>query len=269
MAGTDRAFSGSIPELYDRYLVPLLFEPYAVDLAGHVANLPLERLLELAAGTGVVTRELARSLPAAVEIVATDLSQAMLDVAATRPIAHPVTWRQADAAVLPFEDGAFDTVVCQFGVMFFPDKISAYREARRVLKPGGAFVFSVWDRIEENEIAQIVHETVAALFPDDPPGFLARIPYGYHDTAAIEEQLRQAGFAQVSVETVEQRSRAASPRDPAVGLCHGSPLQSEIEARGPGQIDQTTNAAASALAARFGRGSIDAGMRAHLVTAIR
>jgi len=269
MRDADVAFAGSIPALYERYLGPLLFAPYALDLAGRVADLQEGRLLEIAAGTGIVTRALARSLPEAVEIVATDLNQAMLDFAVTQPVARHLVWQQADALHLPFEGQSFDAVVCQFGVMFFPDKPAGYAEARRVLKPGGRFVFNVWDRIEENEFARVVTEAVAALFPDDPPAFLARTPHGHGDTELIREDIRQAGFSDLAIETVERRSRAPSPRDPAIGFCQGSPLRSEIEARAPDRLDDVTEAAARALAARFGEGAIDGKMQAHVMTAIR
>lgn len=269
MRKADATFTGSIPALYERHLGAWLFEPYARDLAGRLAGLEQGRVLETAAGTGIVTRALARSLPEAVEIVATDLNQAMLDFAATQPVARDVTWRQADALRLPFEDRAFDAVVCQFGVMFFPDKRAGYGEAHRVLKPGGRFVFNVWDRIEENEFASVVTEAVAALFPADPPGFLARTPHGFHHADAIREELHKVGFSNITVETVERRSRAPSPRDPAVGFCQGTPLRSEIEARDASRLEEATAAAVSALAARFGQGAIDGKMQAHVITAVR
>src|SRR5438105_936996 len=174
----DSIFAGSIPEIYDRYLGPALFDPYAEDLARRLADLSSGALLETAAGTGRVTRALARVLPDAGSIVATDLNQAMLDFAAAQPGAARISWQQADAAALPFEDARFDAVVCQFGVMFFPDKPGGYREAARVLKPGGRFLFNIWDRIEANIFAQVTTEALIAIFPDDPPLFLARTPYG-------------------------------------------------------------------------------------------
>ncbi|MGB8856690.1 MAG: class I SAM-dependent methyltransferase, partial [Burkholderiales bacterium] len=150
---TDKVFAGSVPKLYEYYMVPLIFEPYALDLAGRLAMRRVARVLEIAAGTGVVTRRLASALPENVAIIATDLNQAMLDLAAQIGTQRPVEWRQADAMQLPFEDAAFDAVVCQFGAMFFPEKSKAYSEARRVLRPDGVFLFNVWDRIEENEFA--------------------------------------------------------------------------------------------------------------------
>ena len=183
MQENDRLFAGSIPELYDRYLVPLIFEPYARDLAPGSPPSQPARVLETAAGTGVATRALARALPASVTIVATDLNQPMLDyrrLAHRRGQRHLAAGRCDDSS--PSATAAFDAVACQFGAMFFPDKVAAYREARRVLQPGGRFLFNVWDRIEDNELAEIVTEAVASLFPEDPPLFLARTPHGYHDT---------------------------------------------------------------------------------------
>ncbi len=269
MTQSDSAFAGSIPALYDRYLGPLIFEPYAADLAARLADLREGPLLEIAAGTGIVTRALARRLAAGIAIVASDLNQAMLDFAASQGSARPVTWQQADAQALPFADATFAAVACQFGVMFFPDKVAAFAQARRVLKPGGRLVFSVWGRLEDNEIPLAIHEAVAALFPGDPPGFLARAPYGHHDVAVITEQLRRAGFTDIAVETVALRSRAPAPRDPAIGFCQGSPLRNEIEARGATAVAAATDAAEAAVAARFGRGPIEAGIKAHLVTAHR
>src|SRR5215470_8082519 len=269
MKDTDKLFVGSMPALYDRHLGPFIFEPYAQDMAERVARFGPRRLLETAAGTGIVTRALARALPESTAITATDLNQAMVDYAAAQTDARNVTWRQADALALPFPDGSFDAVVCQFGVMFFPDKRAGFREALRVLNPGGRFLFSVWDRIEENEISRVVTDAVAALFPADPPQFLARTPHGYHDVAVIREQLRDAGFARVEIETVAKRGRAPSARDPAIGFCQGSPLRSEIEARDPGRLAEATDAAAAAIAARFGAGPIEGKIQALVITAQR
>lgn len=267
MAQTDLVFSGSIPALYDRYLGPLIFAPYAADLAERVAAAGAGRVLETAAGTGIVTRALARMLPPSAAIVATDLNQRMLDHAAAQSGDARITWQRADALALPFPDGSFDAVVCQFGAMFFPDKVAAYREARRVLRPGGRFLFNMWDHITENEFADVVTQAVAALFPADPPSFLARTPHGHHDTAAIRAGLAAAGFAAVAIETIAARSRAASYRDPAIGYCQGTPLRNEIEARDPARLGEATEAAASALGARFGFGAVDGKIQAHVITA--
>jgi len=267
---TDKTFAGSIPKFYEEYLVPLIFEPYAGDLASRLASRQstrkLSRVLEIAAGTGVVTRHLASKLPADVSIVATDLNQPMLDTAADMGTSRPVEWRPADAMQLPFEGGEFDAVVCQFGVMFFPDKAKAFSEARRVLRPGGVLLFNVWDRIEENEFADAVTTALESLFPDDPPRFLARTPHGYHDVAAVTRDLRGGGFASPpQLATVAARSKAASPRIPALAYCQGTPLRSEIEARDKTRLDEATDVAAAAVARRFGSGAVDSKIQAHVV----
>jgi ubiquinone/menaquinone biosynthesis C-methylase UbiE len=269
MAQSDTIFTGSIPALYNRYLGPLLFEPYAADLARRVASRAPERILETAAGTGILTRALAGVLPGTAEIVATDLNQPMLDFAGAQPGIERVRWQRVDATALPFPEQSFDAVTCQFGVMFFPDKMAAYREALRVLRPDGRFVFSVWDRIEENEFADVVTDAVAALFPDDPPNFLARTPHGYHDVEKIRAEIAASGFARVDINIVTHRSRAASPRDPAIGYCQGTPLRNEIEARDPSRLAEATDEAAAALASRFGPGPIDGKIQALVITASR
>jgi len=264
---SDTRFAGSIPAIYDEYLVPLLFEPYAKDLAARFGDLHSGELLEIAAGTGAVTLELAKALPASVRIVATDLNEAMLRVAATRVSRPALTWQQADAQQLPFAAAAFDAVVCQFGVMFLPDKQAGYREVLRVLRPSGRFVFNVWDRLEQNEVSRIVTDAVAGLFPDDPPRFFERTPFGYFDHATIRGQLEAAGFQRVAIETVERVTRAVSAEHVAVGLCTGTPLRSEIEARNPAGLDAAAAAATRALIASFGAGAFDNRMSAHVVTA--
>ncbi|MGF6597427.1 SAM-dependent methyltransferase [Paraburkholderia sp. GAS448] len=263
----DNVFAGSIPDLYDTYLVPLIFEPYAVDLASRVASRRPRKVLEVAAGTGVVTRELAKALPNSTVIVATDLNQPMLDRAQAVGAFRPVEWRQADAMQLPFADGEFDVVVCQFGVMFFPDKPGAFAEARRVLASGGTFVFDVWDRIEENEFAHVVTSALARLFPSSPPTFLARTPHGYHERQVIEQDLRLGGFrAEPAFQTVASRSRAASARIPAIAYCQGTPLRNEIEARGRNELSRAIDVCTAATAGKFGPGPVDGKIQAHIVT---
>ncbi len=265
---SDKVFAGSIPKLYDTYLVPLIFEPYAVDLVNRLASgRPLSRVLEIAAGTGVVTRNLASVLPESVSIVATDLNQPMLDLASAIGTKRPVEWRQADAQRLPFGDGTFDAVVCQFGVMFFPEKSTAFSEARRVLRTGGVYIFNVWDRIKENEFADTVTTALESLFPEDPPRFMARTPHGYCDRPTIERDLANGGFiASPQISTVTARSRAASSRIPAMAYCQGTPLRNEIEARDATRLGEATDLAEEAIGKRFGRGAVDGKIQAHIVT---
>jgi len=269
MLETDKLFAGSVPENYDRYMVPLIFEPYALDIARRAASLSPRSVLEVAAGTGVVTRALSPGLSPGASYTVTDLNQPMLDYAASRQ-GHDrmIKWLQADALALPFDNAAFDLVCCQFGAMFFPNRTVAYREARRVLKPGGHFLFNVWDRIEENVFANEVTSALAEVFPDDPPRFLARTPHGYHDTALIRRELDDAGFSQVIIETRAEESRASSPRIPAVAYCQGTPLRNEIVARDAGKLEVATDHAASAIADRHGTGSVAAKIQAHVVMAV-
>jgi ubiquinone/menaquinone biosynthesis C-methylase UbiE len=265
----DKVFTGAIAQFYETYLVPLIFQPYADDLATRVAQARPMRVLELAAGTGVVTRALDAALPAGATIVATDLNPAMLAEAAARGTRRTVEWRPADAMTLPFEDASFDAVVCQFGVMFFPDRPHAYAEARRVLRAGGLFAFSAWDRIEYNEFADEVTRAVGTLFPADPPRFLARTPHGYHDRDAIARDVAAGGFARPQIDTVGARSRADSARVPAVAYCQGTPLRGEIEARDAARLGEATDAGTAAIAARFGPGPVDGRIQAHVVTVTR
>jgi SAM-dependent methyltransferase len=265
MSDIDEVFSGSIPKLYETHLVPLIFEPYAADLKERIGSMKASRILEIAAGTGVVTRALA-TVPN-VSIVATDLNQAMLDEAAAVGTARPVQWQQADAMALPFPDGEFDALVCQFGVMFFLEKSKAFSEARRVLKPGGVFIFNVWDRISENEFADTVTTALEAVFPNDPPRFLARTPHGYHDRSTIERDLAAGGFTKSpQIATIAARSRATAARVPAIAFCQGTPLRSEIESRDASRLNEATDLAAAAVAKRFGAHSVDGKIQAHVVT---
>ncbi len=268
MAGSDTGFTGSIPELYDTLLVPMIFEQPAADLARRVAAAAPEAVLETAAGTGVLTRVLAPLLPPGARYLATDLNQPMLDRAASRqPPLAGVDWRQADAMALPFPDATFDAVCCQFGAMFFPDRIAGFREARRVLRPGGRFLFSAWGRIEDNGFAARVTEAAAALFPDDPPRFLARTPHGYADPQTIRADLAAAGFAAADVETMQGTSAAPSARHVATAYCQGTPLSGELEALAPGRLAELTGRVAAALAETFGTGPVSAPIRWLVATA--
>ncbi|HZZ86906.1 MAG TPA: methyltransferase domain-containing protein [Caulobacteraceae bacterium] len=268
MPGSDVAFEGSIPDFYDRYLGPILFEPFAVDLAGLFAGFD-GALLETAAGTGRVTRALDRVVAPMASLTASDLNQPMLERAAALVGAPRITWRQADAQALPFDDRSFDAVVCQFGVMFLPDKAAAFAEALRVLRDGGRFVFSVWDRLEANELSAELQQALGRLFASDPPQFLARAPFGYHDEAAIRRALAAAGFGSVAVETVAKVTPAASAARFAIGQCMGSPLRAEIESRRPGGLQSVIDEVSQALARRFGDGAIEARGQALVVTARR
>jgi ubiquinone/menaquinone biosynthesis C-methylase UbiE len=268
MVATDEVFSGSVPEFYDRYLVPLIFEPYASDLATRIARATPRDVLETAGGTGVLTTAMLSRLPPGTRIVSTDLNQPMLDHASAKPsLRGRVTWQQADAQALPFDDATFDVITCQFGMMFLPDKVKGYREAFRVLRPRGRFLFNVWASISDNHFADVVTDAVAALFPQDPPLFLARTPHGYHDAARIREDVSAGGFQDISIDTVDFISKAKSARDVAIAYCQGTPLRNEIVARDASRLDEATNVATAALAKRFGGGAIEGLISAHVIAA--
>ncbi len=267
MVATDKVFSGSIPEIYDRLFVPLIFEPYASDLAMRIAKTTPRDVLEIAAGTGALTTAMVSRLTAATRIVATDLNQPMLDHSAAKPsLQGRVTLQQADTQALPFDDATFDVVTCQFGMMFLPDRVKGYNEALRVLRRGH-FMFNVWDRISDNHFADVVTDALTVLFPKDPPLFMARTPHGYHDVAQIREQVSAGGFKSISIDTVDFTSKAKSARDVAIAYCQGSPLRNEIVARDPSGLEEATNVAAAALTKRFGSGPIEGLIRAHVIGA--
>ena len=270
MAQRDTVFAGPIPQFYDRLMVPLIFEAYAVIMADLVAGLSPVSVLETAAGSGVVTPALAPRLGVGARYVVTDLNQPMLEYAPSRqPADRRIEWRQADALELPFEDAEFDVVCCQFGVMFFPNRVAGYAEARRALRPEGRFVCSVWDRIEENVFsADDVTSAVATVFPNHPPLFLARTPHGYHDITLIREELSCAGFADIQISTREEVSRAPSARHAATAYCQGTPLRNEIEARDASFLLQlATDRATAGTARRHGDGPVAGKIQAHMIVA--
>jgi len=262
------AFVGSIPATYHRYLGPLIFEDYAADMTRRLAARPNERILELACGTGIVTRRLASALPQGATLLATDLNEAMLkqarEVVGTNP---RVTFQTTDACNIPLDDASFDAIACQYGVMFFPDKERAMREAKRVLKPGGRYVFNVWDSLEHNPIPRIVHETAAARFPANPPNFLKAAPYGYYDRAEIERVCRAGGFTKVKLETVQFPSIAPTAEDAARGFLEGTPLLLGLQDRGVTDPAPIRAAATEALAAKFGARPCKTTMQAVVVEA--
>jgi ubiquinone/menaquinone biosynthesis C-methylase UbiE len=256
------AFNHSTPALYDRYMGPLLFEPYARLVSERAARFQPNRILETAAGTGIVTRALSEAVPQA-QIVATDLNPVMIEFATERVRSERVAFQRADAQALPFPDGSFDLVVCQFGVMFFPDKVRANREALRVLGAGGRYLLVSFDRLELNPVPKAAENAVAALFPEDPPQYMERGPFSYADPALIEHDLMAAGFTDIQIETVALSSRV-SASDAAQGLVLGSPFRSEIERRDPSALDRAVNAVTEALRPWHGK---NAPSSAHVVAA--
>jgi len=262
MAETD-VFKHSTPSLYDRYMGPLLFEPYAKYVAERVALLRPERILETAAGTGIVTRAVSEAVPEAT-IVATDINPAVVEFAAQHVQSERVTFQRADAQDLPFDDATFDLVLCLFGVMFFPDKIRANSEARRVLQPGGRYLLVTFDRLDLNPIPKAAGEAVASLFPDDPR-YMDRGPFSYTDPALVEKDLRAAGFEAIELETVALSSRVIA-RHAAHGIVLGSPFRAEIEQLDESALERAATTVDKALRAWDGT---NAPMSAHIATATR
>ena len=268
MAETETQFVGPVPEIYDRLMVPMLFQPYAEDMATRIAALDPVSVLETAAGSGVVTRVLAPLLGPQTRYVVTDLNGAMLDKARARQgVDARIDWQVADALALPFGDAEFDVVCCQFGVMFFPDRVKGYAEALRVLKPGAPFIFSAWDSLAQNVVPGTVWDAVLARFPVNPPQFFSKVPHGYHDADVIRADLAAAGFRDVSVEWVTKESRAARARDAAEALMMGTPFRMELMARDPGGLASLVDTTEAALIARYGTGPIVAPIRALVGTA--
>ena len=268
MKPSDSNFSGPVPDIYDRFMVPMIFQPYAEDMAARVAALTPLQVLEIAAGSGVVTRALAPLLDPGARYVVSDLNPAMLEQAKARqPPDARIEWAVADALDLPFADGRFDVVCCQFGAMFFPDKVKGYAQVRRVLQPGAPFLFNVWDSLAHNLVAATVWEAMLAYYPVDPPDFFARVPHGYCDASRITLDLAAAGFAEVLIETVTRESVSPSARDAAVAMCMGTPLRMEIAARDPDGLAKVTDHVEAALRQRFGDGPVKGEIQALVVMA--
>ncbi|MDT4898960.1 MAG: hypothetical protein QOH25_4037 [Acidobacteriota bacterium] len=269
MSDQHTAFIGSIPENYDRYLGPVLFEPYASDLVERLNISEGAAVLELACGTGVVTRLLRDRFPPSVRLVATDLNEAMIAYAARkfRPD-EAIEWKQSDATNLPFPGESFDAVVCQFGLMFVPDKERAIREAYRVLKPGGAFLFSVWDAIEHNDLAYIAHTTISTFFEHDPPNFY-EIPFCFHDPEAIASLLTKAGFRDIKLSLLTLPSISPTASEAAKGLVEGNPVIVAINERRPADVSKIMAAVAKAVAARCGDMPVRGRMQAFVCAALR
>ena len=269
MSGQDVDFSGSIPANYDRYLGPMFFQPYAEDLAVRLQVRPDGSVLELACGTGIFTRLLRNKLPLTVNLVGTDLNAPMIQIAMGKfGPGKLVQWQEADATNLPFADATYDAVVCQFGLMFVPDKRAAVRETYRVLKPGGTFLFNVWDAMEHNELAKLTHETIASFFERDPPGFY-EVPFGYHDRCGVDKLMRQEGFRAIQVSVVPKESKTRRVEDAAKGLIEGNPVVVAIMERDPALVRKIIDALTAAIKSRSGNSPVRAPMRAIIVQAQR
>ena len=268
MSESDAKFVGAIPEIYDSLMVPLMFQPFAEDMAARVAVLNPGTILETAAGSGVVTRVLAPLLRPQVRYVVSDLNPPMLERARARqPQDERIEWATADAQNLPFKEDVFDVLFCQFGIMFFPDKRRGLAEARRVLKPGAPFIFNVWDQLAHNPVSEVVGDVVAGHFGSENSDFFRRVPFGYHDRNRITADLTEAGFSNVKIEALTRTGRAESARAAAVALVQGTPVRMEIVGRNPEDLAVVTEAAETALRRRFGDGPFSASLQALVVVA--
>jgi ubiquinone/menaquinone biosynthesis C-methylase UbiE len=269
MADRNAAFVGSIPENYDRYLGPIFFNHYADDL---VARLPVTRgmrVLETACGTGIVTERLVRRLAGSGTVLATDLNEPMIAQGQRKLPGGPhLEWRKADATKLPFDDASFDAVVCQFGLMFFPDKAAGIREAFRVLKPGGRFLLNVWDALEHNPVARITHETITSFFPSDPPQFYT-VPFSLHDKGKVCAWLEAAGFRDIEAESVTRVGMSPSASAAAIGLVEGNPVYTAIMERRPEALVEIKAAVITKLAAQLGDHPLRTPLRAHVFSSRR
>ncbi|NQY92617.1 MAG: class I SAM-dependent methyltransferase [Campylobacteraceae bacterium] len=267
MISSHSKFTGEIPKYYERYLGPIIFEEYAEDLANRVCIPSNGTLLEIAAGTGMATRKLRDTLSSTVHIIATDITNDMLDIAKTKfNEKENIEFKIANALELPFEDGTFDVVVCQFSLMFFPNKSVAVKEAKRVLKPGGTFVFNVWDSFEHNQLVQTVSQTIMNCLPFDPPSFF-KVPFGYYNIDVIKTLLNDAGFGDIEIDILPRVSKAQKALDVASGFVLGTPARLQIEEDDSEPLDKILGIVTEAIGKKFGYTSIKAKMQAIIFTA--
>lgn len=259
--------TGATVAIRDRYLAPGFLAPFAEEMARRMTRISMGPLLELSADCGTLTQALASAMSAGLTIVATDRSAEMVAFASAKPGMARVTWQQADPAALSFQDAAFGIVTCHFGVVTMPDPVTAFVQARRVMKPNGRFIFSAPAHLRHNPVADCLQDALEDVFPNDPPRFLADTLFGYGDTEIIDEDLTKAGFTDAIYTSVDLPFVAASARDVAVGYCLGTALQPELEARASGDVEQVIADITRLLEKRFGKGAIETGMRAHIISA--
>jgi ubiquinone/menaquinone biosynthesis C-methylase UbiE len=267
MAHSSIIAADPILAIRDRYLAPSLITPFADDIARRLSRISMGPLLEICADTGILTQAIGSALSAGLTIIATDPSQETVDHASIKPGMARISWQRADPCDQPFFDATFGIVVCHFGVVAINDRVPAFRDVRRVMKQGGRFVFSVPASLRHNPVAECLQQALESLFPADPPDFLRHTLHGYADNETIDDDLTAAGFTDAIYTTVELPYVAASAEHAATGYCLGTALRPEIEARAPGDAERVVQAAAAALEQRFGTGTIEAAMRAHIISA--
>ena len=261
-------FSGSIPHHYDECLGPIFFEPYAIEVSKHIDPSSVHLALELACGTGRVTRHLRNVIPAEAKLIASDISPDMLAVAKEKLQSLSIEWRIIDARELPFDNSCIDVVVCCFGYMFVPDKLKAFLEAYRVLKPGGMLLFSTWDKLELNA-ASYVYRRVARKYLEDPLPETYNLPFSMNDEKELKKSLQQAGFSRVSIERVDKVSVSSSAKDAANGLTLGGSIYNEIMKRNPAWIDEIKATVEEELSKKFGIAPMIAPMSALIIEACK
>jgi len=262
MTDDHSAFVGAIPANYDEYLGPLIFEVYAKELARRVVVPEGGLVLETAAGTGLATREIRKAIDPSVRIIATDLNSDMLELAKTKfDDSDNVEFQTANAQELPFDDGTFDAIVCQFSVMFFPDKLTALKEAGRVLKPGGHFYFSIWDSLAHNDFIRTTNAEIATLSPGEPPDFF-NTPYGYFEIDTVKELLELAGFGEIEISVLPRRSTAPKARHVALGYILGTPVRLQIESATDETLAEVVDRVERAIGNAYGDAPATAMMQA-------
>ncbi len=262
---TPIAFSGDIPKYYDTYLGPMFFEPFAIDMADRISKVHPEYLLELACGSGRLTRLLPSVLSPEANIVATDINPAMVSFAKSKLQDAKIDWMEVDAVSLPFKDASFDCIAVQFGVMFYSDRKKAFKEALRVLKPGGTLIFSSWDEIKKNPMPFIVDEALKHFFPVDTPSFYS-VPFSYFDEEAIKAELNQSGFEDVHIDLVKLNGYSKSPKDAAKGLIQGTPTVTAINDRDDEKLPQILDYLEEKIKSRFGSEALNVPLQALVVT---
>jgi ubiquinone/menaquinone biosynthesis C-methylase UbiE len=267
MADNNAQFDGSIPDYYDRFLGPVLFEPFATDLATRLNASAGVDVLEIACGTGLLTRAVSEHLQRDLRITATDLNQPMLEYAQAKLAdISGITWALADMSALDFPSNSFDFVICQFGLMFVPDTLAAVREVHRVLRPNGAFLFNVWDALERNDLQRIAHETMCRLFADDPPRFY-EVPFRLYEQDKLEVLLRDGGFDEIDFTVLSREAEGFSARAVATGLVFGNPLITAIRERAMVEVETVVDQLAEAISQDCGTEPAVGKMQAIVITA--
>ena len=240
-----------IAEKYDRYLAPFLFEPFAQDLSSRITSANYRDVLELACGTGRVTRHLRKVLPEQTKLVATDLHPDMIRIASEQLLNENINWQTADAQQLSFPDESFDLVVCQFGLMFMQDRMKALSEVHRVLRPGGKFIFNTWDKIENNGAIYLGNQIICSYFPENTPSSY-RVPFSMHQPDLLETNLVAAGFKNIKVSGVEKEGLSPSAKDAAIGIVEGNRIYYHIMKKDPNLVEVIRNAVEQKIAEAYG-----------------